>query len=147
MELEMDFTLIPVAKILDQIDDPFGRWDVFKPVTQEMVMEAVLDGSYAQVSDSYSHGTRSGVQSTAWHAKRIAWLMNNGWDAPIDIDVGIPSVGYNPYILTDGHHRLCAAIMTGETEIKAQVSGAIDYALKLFGVDCTLYPITEKVDV
>lgn len=147
MELEMDFTLIPVAKILDQIDDPFGRWDVFKPVSQEKVMEAVLDGSYALAGDSYSHGTGSGAQSVMWHARRIAWLMKNGWDAPIDIDVGIPSMGYYPYILVDGHHRLCAAIITGETEIKAQVSGAIDYAFELFGVDCALYSITEQVDV
>jgi hypothetical protein len=147
MELEMDFTLIPVAKILDQIDDPFGRWDVFKPVAQDMVMGAILDGSYAQASESYSHGTGRGAQSAIWHARRIAWLMKNGWDAPIDIDVGIPSMGYCPYILADGHHRLCAAIMTGETVIKAQVSGALDYAFQLFGVDCALDHTPEKVDV
>jgi hypothetical protein len=143
----MEFTLIPIDRILDQIDDPFGRWDMFNPVTQEMVLDAVLDGSYARAGESYSHGTGSGVQSATWHARRIAWLMKNGWDAPIDIDVGIPSMGYYPYILVDGHHRLCAAIMTGEAVIKAQVSGAIDYAFDLFGVDCALDHTPEKVDV
>jgi hypothetical protein len=143
----MNYTLIPVAKILEQIDDPFGRWDVFSPVTQEMVMEAVLNGSFTQAIESYSHGKERRVQSAMWHARRIAWFMKNGWDAPIDIDVGIPSMGYYPYILVDGHHRLCAAIMTGEAVIKAQVSGAIDYAFDLFGVDCALDHTPEKVDV
>lgn len=143
----MDYTLIPVAKILDQIDDPFARWDVFKPVTQDMVMEAIRDGSYAQAGEPYSHGTERRVQSTLWHARRIAWFMKNGWDDPIGIDVGIPSMGFYPYILEDGHHRLCAAIMTGESVIKAQVSGALDYAFKLFGVDCGLHSKTEEIDV
>lgn len=143
----MDYTLIPIARILDQIDDPFERWDIFKPVKPEMVMKAVMDGSYALGTESYSHGKGSGVQTATWHARSIAWLMKNGWEEPIDIDVGIPSMGYYPYILTDGHHRLCAAIMTGESLIKAQVSGSLDYAFQLFGVDCALHPIPEKVDV
>jgi hypothetical protein len=56
-------------------------------------------------------------------------------------------MGYFPYPVLDGHHRLCAAIMTGETVIKAQVSGALDYAFELFGVDCALHQLTEDVDV
>lgn len=147
MELEMDFTFIPVAKILDQIDDPFGRWQTGAPVDPNMALTALSDGSWALADIPYGDGGAIQLQSRLWHARRIAWLMKNGWDAPIDIDVGIPSLGYYPYILTDGHHRLCAAIMTGESWIKAQISGSVDYAFKLFGVECTHQSITESADV
>lgn len=140
----MDYTLIPVAKILEQIDDPFGRWQTGAPVDPEMALTALADGSWALAGIPYGDGQ---LQSRLWHARRIAWLMKNGWEEPIDIDVGIPSLGYYPYILTDGHHRLCAAILTRETFIKAQVSGAIDYAFQLFGVDCGLHSKTEEADV
>jgi hypothetical protein len=142
----MDFTLIPIDKILDNIDDPFGRWTTNRPVTVDEVMEAFTNGSDRAAAESYSHET-PGNMSVLWHANRIAYLMRNGWDDPIDIDVGIPSLGYYPYILTDGHHRLCAAILTGERFIKAQVSGSVDYAFELFGVDCSLYSTTGKTDV
>jgi hypothetical protein len=136
--MQAQFTMIPVQKILDNIDDPFGRWATGRVVTLKMVQEALSDGSYALAEESYSHGKDYGDKSTLWHARRIAWLVRNGWDAPIDLDVGIPSMGYFPYILIDGHHRLCAAIVSGDSEIKAQVSGSIDYAFELFGVDCSL---------
>jgi hypothetical protein len=144
----MDYTLIPVKKILDIIDDPFGRWATGKVVPQQMVLDALQDGSYGLAKDSYSDGGNVSVMAgTAWHARRIAYLMKNGWEDSIDLDVGIPSLGYYPYPLIDGHHRLCAAIMLGDTTIKAQVSGALDYAFELFGVDCALHTQPEKVDV
>jgi len=143
----MDFTLIPVHKILDNIRSPFEAWDVFNPVTEEMVAAAIRDGSWALAKESFSHGNGTQDMGAVEHARRIAWLIKNGWEDSIDLDVGIPSMGYYPYIVIDGHHRLCAAIMTGEAVIKAQVSGSLDYAFALFGVDCALYPQTEKVDV
>jgi hypothetical protein len=143
----MDYTLIPVKKILNIIDDPFGRWASGRVVPEKMVMDALQDGSYNLSWDSYSHGSVNVLADVWWHARRIAYLMKNGWEDSIDLDVGIPSLGYYPYPLIDGHHRLCAAIMLGDTTIKAQVSGALDYAFELFGVDCALHPLTEDVDV
>jgi hypothetical protein len=143
----MQFTLIPVAKILENIRSPFEVWDVANPVTRNMVTDALADGSWALAKDSYSHGTGTPDTGAIGHARRIAWLIKNGWEDSIDIDVGIPSMEYFPYPVLDGHHRLCAAIMTGETVIRAQVSGALDYAFELFGVDCALHPLTEDVDV
>lgn len=136
----MDFTLIPVHKILDNIRNPFEVWDVCNPVAEEMVMDAIADGSWARATESFSHGRGTHDMGAVGHARSIAWLIKNGWEDSIDLDVGIPSMGYYPYIVLDGHHRLCAALITGEEVIKAQVSGALDYAFALFGVDCALYP-------
>ncbi len=134
----MKFTLIPVAKLVELVPDPFDRWNTSGTVTREMVQEALLDGSYALADESFSHGKDQRDKSALWHARRIANLIKNGWSQAIDLDVGIPSLRFHPFVVTDGMHRLCAAIITGETVIKAEVSGDIDYAFELFGVDCAL---------
>ena len=143
MEIEMEactrvneWTMIPVDKLVSAIECPFER----QGITKEMVQESIRTGSYGLASESYSHGTRLPVErSPEWHAQRVAYLVRYGWERPLEIDVGIPSVGFAPYPLQDGHHRLCAAIVRGDTHIRAEVSGALDYAFQLFGVDCSLY--------
>ncbi len=71
------------------------------------------------------------------HAQRIAWLVAHGWADAIQIDVGVP--GYLTYLphdlVTDGNHRLAAAIFRKDETILADVSGSFEYALELFGVD------------
>jgi hypothetical protein len=143
----MDYTFIPVSKILEQIDDPFGRWQTSSSVDPEMVLDSLSDGSWSLADEPYGNGGALVHRNRLWHARRIAWLMKKGWDDPIELDVGIPSLGYYPYILTDGHHRLCAAILLGDLVIKAQVSGALDYAFQLFGVDCALDHTPENLYV
>lgn len=79
------------------------------------------------------------------HANRIAYLIRKGWSDAIEIDVGIPSLGYSPeWMIIDGNHRLAAAIYRKDKSILATVGGCLDYALKLFGVDCT--ELTEDGD-
>lgn len=60
------------------------------------------------------------------HAARIAWLVVNGWEDPIELDFGIPSLGYSWYPLLDGHHRLAAAIFRQDPWIPANCSGSMD---------------------
>ena len=70
------------------------------------------------------------------HAGRIAYLvLNEAFDA-IEVDVGIPAIGYAPHwMVQDGNHRLAAAIYAKRESILASVAGQIDYASSLFGVD------------
>jgi len=72
------------------------------------------------------------------HAQRIAWLVVNGWADPIEVDVGIPGImgGFMlPDLITDGNHRLAAAIYRRDKTILANVSGSASYARELLGVD------------
>jgi hypothetical protein len=70
--------------------------------------------------------------------ERIAYLVVNGWDDAIEIDVGVPSLlCHVDWIVLDGNHRLAAAIYRGDTMISASVGGCIGYAMELFGVDVT----------
>jgi len=71
------------------------------------------------------------------HVGRIAYFAVNGWADAIQIDVGIPSLGCHiDWMITDGNHRFAAAMYRGDHTILAQVSGCLEYALHLFGIDC-----------
>jgi hypothetical protein len=66
------------------------------------------------------------------HAARIAWLVVNGWDDPIEIDVGVPSLGCHVrWPVLDGNHRLAAAAFKKDKHILANVSGEVEYAAQL----------------
>ena len=71
------------------------------------------------------------------HAARVAYFVQFGWDDPIQIDVCIPSLGYHTKeLVTDGNHRLAAAIYRGDKKIVAEISGDINDATEMFGVEC-----------
>lgn len=63
------------------------------------------------------------------HAARIAFLVEEGWDDPIEIDLGIP--GMCEGRLNDGFHRCAAAIYKRDRSIKAHWSGSMDLAIYL----------------
>jgi hypothetical protein len=66
------------------------------------------------------------------HAARVAYLVLNKDKKPIDIDVGAPSFGYYGCALTDGNHRLGAAMIRGDKTINATVAGELAYYRHLF---------------
>lgn len=69
------------------------------------------------------------------HVARVAYLVVNPRTEPLDIDVGVPSLGLNiDWIIQDGHHRLAAAIYRGDAEIDIEFSGSVDLAEEIFGV-------------
>lgn len=72
------------------------------------------------------------------HAGRIAYLVMNPTSEPIAIDVGCPSFGCSSivWMVSDGNHRLAAAIYRKCLLIDADVSGQIDHAFELFCIDC-----------
>lgn len=131
-----EYTMIPVDRLLAAVGNPFE----VHQINQNMVREALRFGTYELASEPYCHGSLVSVErDPEWHAQRVAYLVRYGWEHPLEIDVGIPSMNYYPYCLLDGHHRLCAAIIREDEEIRAEISGSVDYAFELFGVDCSLY--------
>lgn len=71
------------------------------------------------------------------HAARIAYLVEHEARDAIEIDVGVPALNYLPdWMVLDGNHRLAAAIYARRPTILAYVGGQLDYAQRLFGVEC-----------
>lgn len=137
-------TQIPVAAI-EAFRSPFEN-DVWRcgVVNKSMVEQAIAEGSALSYDAWKALGTPSpdNVHTQAQHAARVAYLVHHGWDDAISIDVGVPSLGHFlawPY--EDGNHRICAAIIRGDTHIAADVCGDIDHAADIFGV-----PIEEMTE-
>lgn len=70
------------------------------------------------------------------HCGRVRFLARQGWLDAIQIDVGVPSLGYSgpEWPVTDGNHRLWASILRGEAFIAVDICGQIDQAAMLLGV-------------
>ena len=105
---------------------PFGMspWGV--RLTKRDVTRAILEGRLAN-----SPGGED-------HAARIAYLVVNGWKDAIEVDVGVPVLNYVPdWIVTDGNHRLAAAIYASHEYIECSVAGQMDYEKRVLGVDCS----------
>ena len=108
-------------------------------VTQEDVRAALLEGRL-----------RSGPididSSGDAHAERVAWLVIHEATDPIEIDVGIPSIGYMPpEMVPDGNHRLAAAIYAGRP-IAVEITGDVNFATEIFGVMCEMDLDDEPAD-
>ena len=123
---------IPVAR-LRALCDPFTNpWDG-PAFTVEDVRRAIAAGDLEATPFSETR--------ESWdlrrHLARIAYLAVYGWDDHgVEVDVGVPFLRcYVEWPLTDGNHRLAAAIVRGDTHIAASVAGDIKYAFELFGVD------------
>lgn len=117
--------------------NPFnGCWmELEKPITKEEVAECIKNGHqelvvtpiWTEVAFNPSKWPKELVREN--HIKKIAYFATNDIETPIQIDVGIPSMGaYVDYIVDDGNHRLAGAIYKGDLTIKAKISGDINYA-------------------
>jgi hypothetical protein len=107
-------------------------------VTKAMVKKAIAQGHSLdhQQWESTKAASRNKKPTRLQHAARIAYLMDAGWSDSMQIDIGIPSLGFMPeWPYEDGNHRLCAAIMRNDDTINVEFSGDIDFAVELFGSD------------
>ena len=121
---------IPVAKLQnlfivfaeDGFEDVWGT-----QVTEQSVKECLL------LNKMESRSWQTAFTDDDYdHAARIAYLCKNQDFTPIEIDVGIPSIGYHNQILSDGNHRFAASIIRGDKTILASVAGETSFAKHLF---------------
>lgn len=114
--------LVPVARLARQCN-PFAVEVWGKRVTRAAVRQALKERRLV---------TTPGTDD---HAGRIAFLVENPANDAIEVDVGIPALGYQPpWMVTDGNHRLAAAIFAGRAFIPADIGGQIDYAEQIFSI-------------
>lgn len=120
--------LIPLDRLLTLADPlEFWPWGI-GPSDREQFYEC-----FARIAPS-----RLPVeQESSWedHVARIKHLVLEGWSDAIEIDVGVPCLGYPgpDWIILDGNHRVVAATLRKFTHISADVAGQTDYLNELFG--------------
>ncbi len=115
--------IIKFQQRCDPIRD--NLWGLDCPITQNNIQTAIDTNNllYPKVWD----GRGTGGSSRSDHIARIAWFVTHDWNDPINVDVGVPSLGcYPKWPLEDGNHRFAAAIIRGDNFILANMSGAIN---------------------
>lgn len=121
--------IISVEK-LKKFCNPFNGccWkDLEYPLSKTEIKKQLLWNTI-HPDDAYNKNSRQD------HIERIAWFVINSWTKPIDIDVGVPSLGcYPKWLIQDGNHRFAAAIIRGDKTIEATMSGSINLIKEMFG--------------
>lgn len=116
--------LLPTARLARHCNPFRGEpWSV--RVTKQMVRHALQERRFER------------KPGTIDHAARIAFLIEHEATDAIEVDVGVPALNYWPsWMVLDGNHRLAAAIYAKRPMILTNVGGQLDYAKRLFGVEC-----------
>lgn len=129
--MSCDLVRVPVSALFPW--NPFSNsvWaSCDNPITQQEVAKAIEDGRLQR--DYVLEHLRLKGLSREWEIERVAFLVVHGWDDAICIDVGIPHLGCHvDWPITDGHHRLAAAIYRGDSHILASLAGCIDTMIEM----------------
>ena len=126
---------------LQQIADPFDNvvWhlDIDTPITRQEVQAAISQGRMCSMPREVMPivNLSDAPARRRQHVERIAFLVTYGWFDPIMIDVGLPDYffGARPpfWPVTDGNHRVAAAIFRRDPYIPGNVVGSIEEACRL----------------
>lgn len=125
--------LVSVSR-LSEVCNPFAAppWADVTPFGLDAVRRAIEEGLQQELP--YSAATSAAPWSMADHIARIAHLATHGWHEPIEVDVGVPFLDcWVDWPVTDGNHRLAAALVRGDAFILASVAGCCDYIRELLG--------------
>ncbi len=115
-----------IVSKLRELCDPtvITPWEEFtKPIRPTEVLLAVKEGRLRD---------RPGCDSRREHIERAAYLVVHGWKDPIELDVGIPELGFHvSWPIMDGNHRFLAAIVRGDERIAGDGSGSVRFMKRL----------------
>lgn len=130
---------ISVKKLYNQCN-PFAAWmEIDLEIKKEEVFECLNQG-LEEIAitplalDAYFDTGKSldPIEARQKHIKKIAYFVKHGFDKPISIDVGVPSMGcYTDHLIEDGNHRFAAAIIRGDKTVKATIIGEGEYAQEI----------------
>jgi hypothetical protein len=127
--------LIPLRRILN-LADPVScpPWECGLLLSKQDVLDAIAKRDWLVLPVAESE-----YGNPFAHARRIAYLVEHGWEDPVEIDVGVPSLGCLPlWPVLDGNHRIYAAVVRADADIFVSVAGDLGYAAHLFGVSAKL---------
>lgn len=101
-------------------------WGLKTPLRREDIAEALKSGGWTLGEKEWGTGASEDIYQC--HVLRVAFLIKNPHPDPIELDVGIPSLGSWPsHPICDGNHRFAAALFLRRAWIWASVSGEVRY--------------------
>jgi hypothetical protein len=124
---------VPVARLRNLCDpiqvNPWGC-----QISPREVKKAVETGKF-QTTPWKKSPRRLTSKERKYHIERVAYFVVHAWSDPIDLDVGVPSLGcYVRWLIQDGNHRFYAAVIRGDQFILSTLSGDLNHAQEMLGV-------------
>lgn len=130
------------TSVLLRLCSPFeGCWpQLSRPLRVAEVLTELESGRARLHAPFEFHLAQGADDERAWrrlHAQKVAWFALNGFQHPLEIDVGVPALGCHVgYPVIDGNHRYAAAIVRREVLgedpwLPASVSGQVSYMKEL----------------
>lgn len=133
-----------LASVLHRYSNPYnGCWlDIDAPIRQEEVAACLAAGKEHLHPPSdwcpWKRQTKAMLKANREvHIQKIAWFVRHGFEQPIVIDVGVPSLRCHvDHMVQDGNHRFAAAVFKLETMgidalIPLAICGSESYAQEL----------------
>lgn len=119
--------LTETFQFLADESEPYDIWGT------RVTLQDILDCIKNNVIEStpYFVAQMQGIDNYN-HAARIAYLVKNRDTTPIELDVGCPSLGYYDMSVSDGNHRVVAAMIRGDDTILVYVGGELSYFRHVF---------------
>lgn len=123
---------VSVQLLADQfhplIDPPWE--EISSGINKKEIQAAIMRGQLEQLPP---YNSMAPPETRQQHINRIAWYVVNGWgDSYITIDLNAPFICWP---VTDGNHRLAAAIYRGDDMIWADVYGSQEQIKKILYED------------
>lgn len=132
------------TSVVAKYGDPFGGcWrDIDSRIRLEEIDECLAKGE-ERLHEPTSWAVllrltpEQALQRRREHIQKIAWFVRNGFQEPLEVDVGVPFLGCHvEHKVQDGNHRLAAALyrsrrFSEDPWLPLSVAGDIAYAVRL----------------
>jgi hypothetical protein len=127
------------VKRLSKLCKPLACWvEIDEAIKPEEVLACIERGEEALVetplwtSITFGKTNITAEENRRRHIQKIAWFVKNKANEPISVDVGCEALGvWADHIISDGNHRLAAAIIRGDKTIDACVGGGVTDAKRM----------------
>lgn len=134
MHEDEDIWIVPLKDILSHVR-PRSVW-LEREITFDEIKMALKQRRYEKTAYQGGHDYGDETTERSYHAGRIAWLVVEKHNDPIEIDVGFPDLGQHPrnglFDIVDGHHRLSAAEIRNDPFILVTYAGQCDRMPEIF---------------
>lgn len=124
-------------KLWSPFDSKSIPWSLSSAISIKDVEKSVQEGKLVGI-DRGQHFKYFKDSLRLLHIRRIAWFVVNGIKNPITIHIN-PELQIHPkpnrWVVSDGNHRLAAAIVREDKYINVNIRGDLEHAEKLLGLE------------
>jgi len=136
--------LLPLKRLAEFNPFEISPWHDGEGVSIEGVKAAIEASRFENEPYSAVKSVYDRSWGAAKHEERIAYLVQNGSDEPIEIEFNSPDGGSTS--VYDGYHRLAAAIYRNDETIRVELGGFLSGSVTALGIIIPDYQRLGKIE-